>query len=61
MGQVQSNHGRGDSSGVVLCFSKGIERLLDELCRVRLIDPGCDEHLPNLNRVEGQCICDGLQ
>ena len=60
-GQPQGSHSGGDGSGVVLCFSEGIEGLLDELCRVRLIDPGCDEQLPNLDGGEGQCVCDGLQ
>ena len=60
-GQLQSRHGGGDGSGVVLCFSEGIKGLPDELCRVRLVDPCCDEQLPNLDRVEGQGVCDGLQ
>ena len=60
-GQPQGSHGGGDGSEVVLCFSKGIEGLLDELCGIRLVDPGCDEQLPNLDRVERQCVCDGLQ
>ena len=42
-GQLQGRHGGGDGSGVVLCFSEGIEGLTDELCRVRLIDSGCDK------------------
>ena len=49
-GQLQSRHGRGDSSRITLRFSEGIKGLLDELCRVRLVDPGCDEQLPNLDR-----------
>lgn len=60
-GQLQSGHSGGDSSRIALCFSEGIKGLLDELCRVRLVDPGCDEQLPNLDRVEGQCVRDGLQ
>ena len=60
-GQLQSRHGGGDSSRIALCASKRTECLLDELCRVRLVDPGCDEQLPNLDRVEGQSVCDGLQ
>ena len=42
-GQPQGSHGGGDGSGVVLCFSEGIEGLTDKLCRVRLIDSGCDK------------------
>ena len=60
-GQLQGSHCGGDGSGVVLCASKRTERLPNEFCRVRLIDSGCDEQFPNLDRVERQCVCGGLQ
>ena len=47
-GQLQGSHCGGDGSGVVLCASKRTERLLNEFCRVRLIDSGCDEQFPTL-------------
>lgn len=53
-GQLQGRHGGGNSSRITLRASKRIERLLDELCRVRLVDPGCDEQLSNLDGVEGR-------
>ena len=59
-GQLQGRHGGGDSSRITLCASKRTERPLDEFCRVRLVDPGCDEQLPNLDRVEGQGLRNGL-
>ena len=60
-GQLQSRHSGGDGSGVALCFSEGIEGLPDELCGIRLVDSGGDKQLPNLDGVEGQCVCGGLQ
>ena len=54
-------YGGGDSSRITLRTSERTERLLDELCRVRLVDPGCDEQLPSLDGVEGQGVCNGLQ
>ena len=42
-GQPQGSHGGGDGSGVVLCFSEGIEGLPDKSCRVRLVDSGGDK------------------
>ena len=58
---MQGRHDGGDGSGVVLCFSEGMKGLPDELCGIRLVDSGGDKHLPNLDGVEGQCICDDLQ
>ena len=44
-----------------LCASKRTERLLNEFCRIRLVDSGSDEQLSHLDGVEGQCVRDGLQ
>ena len=60
-GQLQGRHGGGDGSGVVLCFSEGMKGLPDEHCGIRLVDSGGDKQLPNLDGVEGQCVCDRLE
>ena len=59
-GQLQGSHCGGDGSRITLCASKRTERLLNEFCRIRLVDSGSDEQLPNLDRVEGQGVRNGL-
>ena len=61
MRQLQGSHSGGYGCLVVLCLSEGIEGLPDELCGIRLVDSGGDKQFPDLDRVEGQGVCDGLQ
>lgn len=46
---------------MILCFSEIIKGLLHLLRHIRYIHTGRDKQLPNLDRVQPQLICNGLQ